>query len=58
MALRLVIPALACQLGLVCRQGRVTVALAPAALDLLALALLNREQDARHDAPYYAEEHT
>ena len=29
MALRLVIPALACQLGLVCRQGRVTVALAP-----------------------------
>jgi hypothetical protein len=41
-----------------CRQGRVAVALAPTALDLLALALLNREQDARHDAPDHAEEHT
>ena len=46
-ALRLVIPALACQLSLVCRQGRVTVALAPTALDVLAIALLGGQQDTR-----------
>ena len=47
-----------CCFGRVSVQFRVTVTLATATLDVLALALLDGQQDTRHNASHDSEEHT
>ena len=46
------------RLGLGVGYCRVTVTLAPATLDVLALALLDGQQDTRHNPSHHSKEHT
>ena len=46
-----------CCFGRVSVQFRVTVTLAAATLDVLALALLDGQQDTRHNASHHSQEH-